>query len=213
MKGSSARERENYYNQELMLLGRITGKGKKARDYIAWKSQILDLIRKRTSGIPKKRVLGINSVSKLLNQEGISTWSGKRIIELAGGADLSQIDDTKEISAEWILEKNPEIIILSSYWPEEGLGYQVSDSGQAARTHDEILHHRVIRHTRACKEGHVYMFSYYGTASGGQTALGALYLAKRLYPDQFSDINPATYHKEFFEKWLHIPHQGIWFYP
>ena len=30
MKGSSARERENYYNQELMLLGRITGKGKKA---------------------------------------------------------------------------------------------------------------------------------------------------------------------------------------
>ena len=189
-------------------------KEKRPRDYIAWKSQILDLIRKRTSGIPKKRVLGINSVSKLLNQEGISTWSGKRIIELAGGADLSQIDDTKEISAEWILEKNPEIIILSSYWPEEGLGYQVSDPGQAARTHDEILHHRVIRHTRACKEGHVYMFSYYGTASGGQTALGALYLAKNGSTRiNFPILILQPIIRNFLKNGFIFLTRGIWFYP
>ena len=71
----------------------------------------------------------------------------------------------------------------------------------------------VIAKTRAAASGNVYIFGYYGAASGGQTPIGALYLARRLYPDLFSDIDPEQYHREYFEKWFHVNYQGVWFYP
>jgi ABC-type Fe3+-hydroxamate transport system substrate-binding protein len=54
-----------------------------------------------------------------------------------------------------------------------------------------------------------FLFSYYGVVSGGQTALGALYLAKRLYPDRFSDVEPETFHKDYFEKWFDVEYKRV----
>ncbi|WP_026558061.1 hypothetical protein [Brevibacillus sp. NSP2.1] len=42
--------------------------------------------------------------------------------------------------------------------------------------------------------------------------IGNLQLAKYLYPDKFQDIEPEQYAKEYFEKWLGVPYQGIWHY-
>lgn len=51
------------------------------------------------------------------------------------------------------------------------------------------------------------------TASGGQWQLGALYLAKRIYPEHFEDVDPEEFHREYFEEWFDIPYQGVWVYP
>lgn len=213
IKGDDAYAREAHYDQELLMLGRLTGREKRAREFIRWKTDILDLIRRRTRDIEKKRVMGVNSVARILKQNSFMVWAGKRIIELAGGLDDTSGLNGQEINGEWIVEQNPEVIILASYWLEEGLGYGVTDTVKVRETYQKVVKNSVIAQTRACETGHVYLFGYYGLASGGQTALGALYLAKRLYPERFSDIDPETYHREYLEKWLNINYQGVWFYP
>lgn len=213
MKGDDAYAREAHYNKELLMLGSLTGREERASAFVRWKTGILDLMRQRTKGIEKKRVLGINSVAQVLKQNSFKIWAGKRIIELAGGIDYTANLNAREINGEWIVEQNPEVIILASYWLEEGLGYGVTNTIKVRETYQKAIQNSVISQTRACKTGKVYLFGYYGLASGGQTALGALYLAKRLYPEQFSDIDPETYHREYLEKWLNINYQGVWFYP
>ena len=215
-KGATVYEREAYYDHELTVLGQMTGREKRAHGFIRWKTNILDMIKKRTENVKKKRVLGMNSVSHILNGTVFTSWAGRRIIELAGAIKLAEggsEDVSREMSGEWILAQDPEVIIISSYWPEEGLGYAVSDLSLAADTYGKIIQNKVITGTRAAQNGNVYLFGYYGTASGGQTPLGALYLAKRLYPDRFQDIEPEAYHREYFETWFNTDFQGVWFYP
>ncbi len=213
MKGRDAYEREAYYDRELIQLGRMTGKEERARAFVRWKTNILDMIRHRTRGIEKKRVLGINSVSQILNKNSFTIWSGKRIIELAGGLDVTDELVAQDVSGEWILEENPEVVIVSSYWLKEGLGFDVSDPGRVAEVYRKVVRNSVISQTRAYETGDVYLFGYYGVASGGQTVLGALYLAKRLYPSLFFDVDPKAFHAAYFQKWLNIEYQGLWFYP
>ena len=213
IRGNDAYAREAHYDEELLLLGRITGKEARARAFVKWKNDLLEMIRSRTASIEKKQVLGLNSVSKLLGGNTFTIWAGKRIIELAGGIDPSAGLSAQEVSGEWVLQQNPEVIIISSYWLAEGLGYGAVDAGRAAEVHKKVRRHPVIGRTRAGQSGNVFLFSYYGVASGGQTALGALYLAKRLYPGRFSDVQPETFHKDYFEKWFDVEYRGVWFYP
>ena len=105
------------------------------------------------------------------------------------------------------------MIILHSYYPKQGFGYSVTDKTLADESLSIALEHTVLRETDASKNGNVYLYSYYGLASGGQTQLGGLYLAKRIYPEQFEDIDPEDFHREYFEEWFDIPYQGVWFYP
>lgn len=212
-QGDTARQREDAYDRELTILGRITGREERARDFIAWKNNILDMIESRTKGVDPVRVLGINSVSKILSGDGFAFWSGRRIIELAGGSDLTAGIKGTEISGEWILQQDPDVILISSYWPQEGLGYAVSDMEAAGKSLEKVLENPVIARSRAAGNHAVYLFGYYGTASGGQTPLGALYTAKRLYPERFRDVNPEDYHKTYLETWLDVEPRGVWFYP
>ena len=76
-----------------------------------------------------------------------------------------------------------------------------------------VLKNSILGQTNAAKNGNVFLYSYYGLGSGGQTQLGALYLAKRIYPELFEDIDPVQFHREYFEEWFGIPYQGVWFYP
>ena len=212
-KGVDARDRERNYDRQLAILGKIAGKEERAKEFIEWKTRIFDMIDRRTRDAKKVRVLCINSVSKVLKGSDFSAWAGDRIIELAGGINLAAGYAGKQISGEWIVEQDPEVILVSSYWPEEGLGYGVPDDSRARRTLIEVSNCRIFASSRAVSEGRLYLFAYYGLASGGQTPVGAVYLAKRLYPERFKDVDPEKIHKEYLERWFDITCRGVWFYP
>jgi len=211
--GADAHERERHYDHELMLLAKLTGKADRAQAFIEWKQGVFEMIRRRVRGVKKRRVLCVNSVSKVLKGSGFSVWAGERIIELAGGVNLAAEYEGKTVSGEWVLEQNPDVLVVVSYWPHEGLGHGVEDVERVKKTLAAVSKNKVFARTRAVRKGRLYLFSYYGLASGGQTPVGALYLAKRLYPERFADVDPTTYHKEFLERWFHAPWQGVWFYP
>jgi iron complex transport system substrate-binding protein len=210
------------YNLELKQLGYILGKEERAAGYIEWKQGIIELIEDRTKDLEdeeKFRVFatGLSAALKGENDFYARSSSSDRIIELAGCRNLAAEAGLPargaKVSGEWILENDPDVIILGSYYTKEGFGYSVAEETLAKQSLSQVLDHEVIGKTKAAKEGRVYIYGYYGTSSGGQKHLGALYLAKRLYPECFEDVNPEEFHRAYFEDWHNIPYRGVWFYP
>jgi iron complex transport system substrate-binding protein len=212
-RGDTAFERETRYDDELRILGRITGRQARAEAFIQWKQRIINLIQTRTRGVDKKTVVGINYSGTGSLPKDYKVWAGSRIIELAGAVDAARQIPGTVVSPEWILEQDPDAIILAAYFPQQGMGYAARDTKTAAYNLNAVKTSRIFLATRAAASNRIYLFGYYGTASGGQTPIGALYLAKRLYPDRFADIDPQSFHRTYFENWLQTDYQGVWFYP
>ncbi|MCL2173155.1 MAG: ABC transporter substrate-binding protein, partial [Candidatus Bathyarchaeota archaeon] len=69
----------------------------------------------------------------------------------------------------------------------------------------------------AVKNNNVYIISgdFRNNAMGG--TLGAVYIAKILYPDLLSDINPQTIHQDYITNYLHLNYNldknGVFLYP
>ena len=219
--GSTPHECELSYDHELKQLGYIIDKEERAVEFIEWKQAIFDLIKDRTEDLNEEervRVFGTN-VKFALEGETDFGCGGmySRLLRLSGCkdivAELSESTKIITVSGEWLLEQDPDVIILSSYYPEQGFGYSVTDEILAEQTLEQVLDHVIIRETKAAKEGEVYLYSYYALSSGGETPLGSLYLAKRLYSERFEDVDPEEFHREYFEDWFNIPYQGSWVYP
>ena len=215
--GFTPEERELYYDYELKILGYILDKEERAEGFIEWRHEIMELIKDRTKDLKDEERISVfgTSLSAVLRGETDFACSfGKKFIPLAGGINAAdEIPYGAKVSGEWILKKDPDAIILASYYTKEGFGYSVTDETLAEQSLDGVLDNEVIGVTRAAKEGKIYIFGYYGTASGGQSYLGALHLAKRIYPEHFEGVDPEEFHREYFEEWFDIPYQGVWVYP
>jgi iron complex transport system substrate-binding protein len=218
-QGSTSHERELYYDHQLTQLGYMLDKEERAASFIEWKQGIFDLIEDRTGDLKeeeKVRVFGTNVKHALKGEKEFGCGGMySRVIGLSGCIAVEPPGSTKvvKVSGEWLLKQDPDVIVSSSYYPKEGFGYSVTDETLAKQTLDQVLDHVVIRETKAAKEGKISLYSYYGLSSGGQTPLGALYLAKRVYPERFEDVDPAEYHRHYFEDWFNVGCQGVWFYP
>ena len=162
----------------------------------------------------KVRVFETGLTGVLKGETEFSHSYGQRFIELAGGIDISaEVPRMSKVSGEWLLKNNPDAIVLTSFWAKDGLGYSVTDETLAKQSLRQVLEHKVIGKTKAAKEDKIFILGYYSTLSGGQNHLGALYMAKRIYPERFEDIYPEKSHREYFEKWFGVPYQGVWVYP
>lgn len=207
------------YDSELMLLGYISGKPERARAFIDWKSKTLDMIASRTKDLDDdKRVRAfsatMSSILKGDKELSPSLIGQHQIIDKAGAINIADdIPSGSKVDGEWILDRNPDWIVMASYFVKEGFGYTVQNDTVARETLKSVLQSDMLNRTSAAKDGHVFILGYYGTASGGQDPIGAAYLAKRFYPDLFQDLDPAQLQKEYFEDWLSIPSQGLWAYP
>lgn len=206
------------YDEELALLGMIMGEEERARGFFDWRSRTMDLIKERTAslGEDKARVFttSISNVWKGETEFAPGLLSSHMILENGGAEDISSgYSSGQKFEMEWILDQDPDAIVLASYNTEDGLGYSPTDDGQAAMSWQRVIESDTLGKTRAAEEGKVLIMSYYGTASGGQDPLGAAYLAKWLYPVLFEDMDPVELHREYLEEWMGIPYQGVYAYP
>jgi iron complex transport system substrate-binding protein len=65
--------------------------------------------------------------------------------------------------------------------------------------------------TTAVTNGDVYVIS--GECTDMRPWIGAAYMGKVAYPDRFEGINPDEIAEEYFEEWVRVPYQGIFFWP
>jgi len=217
------------FNQEgldnsVKILGIIFNKKEKSEELIRWYRAYIDMVKERTDGLEdsdKPRTLFYFSPDYYYPSIRANTGqSGNSVmINDAGGVnlaeDLNSTVDTVEVDREWVLAKNPEVIIGSVNAAANKSGYSADEEKAFGYMHmvlDKLMVDQAIKQTDAAAQGKVYIVCT-DLNRGPMQAAGTVYVAKILHPDLFRDINPEDVLKEYFEKWQGIPYRGIYIYP
>ena len=197
------------------LLGRIFGEEKRAAEFLKWRQDRIDLIRDRLRSIPEKdrRTAYVEvDVSGPVGRSAGKGMPADQTLELAGLINVCQFNWSKKVSSEWLLARNPDLIVMNDYGGAgEITGYQVKGEERLKAYLKELKARAKFRDVTAVAQGRVFIMN--SKIRGAMHMVGALFLAKAAYPEVFRDIDPQKDLEEFFERWLETPYKGIWFYP
>ena len=200
------------FREKVMKLGALFNKEKEAKQYIYWWSKWFNELKERTKNIPEKdRPLvfmtyydairyGIKRFSVGAKDNRYST-----IVHMAGGRSIGdEINGSGsiKIDAEWIIRRNPDVIILTNnYWVD----YDIKNPSKAKQMIDQFMNRPEFAHVSAVKNKRLYMMNGGHLVLGGANGLiDALYIAKWLYPKRFADMDPQAVHEEFITKFQHL---------
>ena len=194
----------------VMVLGYILGKEERAAEYLEWRDDHLNIIRERLEdlGEEDKRTILFKDVD--FRGAFGNDYSMCKTIEAAGLTNIADFSGTKQVDPEWIITQDPDIILLGD-WKSESLGYKITSSAKANESIEEAMDQPGFDELTAVKSGNVYLVEYMLPGTRGD--VGVLYFAKMAHPYKFEDMNPEDIHKEYFEDWLRVDYQGIFFYP
>lgn len=217
------------YEEELTKLGLILDKEDQAAEFLEYRASVEAIVADRIKDLPeadRKKVMAlsvgfINSnggyrvFPAMANNGEMGVGEGYATI-LAGGIDATpeiqwdpaQGDTTIQVEEEYALSANPDVITLHGTWLG---GYNCTDINEFKTVIDNIYDISSINKMKAGETKDVYVF-HTDMLGAGKRHIGLLQLAKYLYPEKFSDVDVDTYAAEYFEDWLGVPYEGIWFY-
>ena len=216
-------------SRDIRKLGYILDKENEAEEYIKWHDDCINKIKDEVDEIPlddRPRVLVAlpkpGGVFGVYRGEGGTTGMDD-LMTLIPVNSIGQLLPTKEyeeVDTEWVIEQNPDIIIIASNLIEAKgggsfAGYDLDDPSQMARERDDFLSRPELAEVNAVKNGRVYMMEYKLFSYSQSMIVGAVYLAKWIYPDL--DLNPEKIHQEYLSRFQHLDYDlnehGVFAYP
>ncbi|MCL2256740.1 MAG: ABC transporter substrate-binding protein [Candidatus Bathyarchaeota archaeon] len=224
------------YIQAILKAGYIFNKVNQATSYTNWLLDLTNAINVKTSTLTatqKQSVFITNypyTASTTLKAYMTIDTLGQACI-LAGGNNIASTLPTyltatsADVDAEWILQQNPSYIFLHTVRytyaattnADPAQGIDVNDATSIRNCLEQWRSQEQITNLAAVKNNNVYIISgdFRNNAMGG--TLGAVYIAKILYPDLLSDINPQTIHQDYITNYLHLNYNldknGVFLYP
>lgn len=122
----------NKYDEDFLQVAKVFGKEARAQQFLQWKNQHLTTVQERLAEMKNKP--GVLCLWTTYFTKG--TWktfapgsSYGQAINLAGGINLAEelpvSPETPEVSSEWVLRKNPEVLVM--VYTSDGLGYITED--------------------------------------------------------------------------------------
>ena len=191
-------------------LGYILDKEEEAEEYVNWLTGWANEIKSRTEGLSEdkkpKVFYSTYSQGKLYMKVSGKTDTKSQMCILAGGKSIAeylpewvQPGASVTVDPEWVIEQNPDFIVLHTVHESVAQGYGVDDPSVMAAVREDVLNNPVFANVNAIKTGNVYITSgnFRNDASCGIT--GAAYLAKVFHPDLFEDLDPETVFQEYLE--------------
>jgi iron complex transport system substrate-binding protein len=200
---------------DIKILGQIFQREAQAQQIIEFYDKYQQLIDQRLASVPESQR---PKVFLEMHAGAFHTGSPQsqfyQQVELAGGiniarglADNALADDT-EVSAEWVIEKNPDYIVREV----SALGFTTQDITPIKALYDEIKARPGFGNITAVQKGTIFLIGNDIHSRPGYI-VGVCYLAKAFYPELFVDLDPQSIHRE----WFAIAHPGtdlagIWTY-
>jgi iron complex transport system substrate-binding protein len=200
---------------DIRILGQIFQRDAQAQKIIDFYDKYQRLIDERLVSVPESQR---PTVFLEMHAGAFHTGSPQsqfyQQVELAGGiniardlADNALADDT-EVSAEWVIEKNPDYFVREA----SALRYIAVDIAPIKAIYDEIKARPGFGNITAVQEGNIFLIGNDIHSRPGYI-VGVCYLAKAFYPEIFADLDPQAIHRE----WFAIAHPGsaltgIWTY-
>ncbi len=179
----------------ILLIGECIGKNKEADALIAYYDEKMSYISSKTASIPEKKRTRV----LIPNKTGVNSCTGgdsyqNFLIEGAGGINVAEAITGRwpEASLEQIMIWNPQVIIVPPY---------------CAETVDDILGNSAWEDIDAVKNKRVFAMPGYTVAWDTPVAdsfLGEIWIAGKLYPELFSDLDFSKEVKNFYSDFYGI---------
>ena len=199
------------FTKNVRKYGYIFDKREDAEEYINWHNGWINLIADRTEGLSedeKPLVLSsfywIHPPVTTMYISGRNTPDGM-LIPLTGGRNIGEelVPQWPVVDLEWIVYRNPDIIILGLSL--EYSGYDVDDISGVVAVREEFMNLPVFAEVKAVQRGDVYTIpSQHWMVGGASCLLPAVYFAKWFQPDLFEDLDPQAIHQEWLTRFQRI---------
>ncbi|WP_288332941.1 ABC transporter substrate-binding protein [Cloacibacillus porcorum] len=180
------------------LLGEIYGREREAKRLNEFVAEKRAIIGDKLSAIPENQKITCYMANPDLYTYGSGKYVGV-IMDRAGGINVArEISGFKAVNMEQILEWDPQVIFVQDRY--------------AQKVVPEITEGAAWAPIRAVKEHRVYVTPEYvkpwGHPCPESMALGELWMAKKLYPEHFKDVDIDKTVQEFYKTFYGIPYQG-----
>lgn len=194
-------------------LGAIFGAEEKAAEFRSFIEEYLALIHERVAEIPddEKGQVFFQSMGHMYWTGNKDSSGHQRIVD-AGGINIAADEEAKvpRLSAEWVLERDPQIIIHSYTGARKADRSPTLEEMQTKQ--QEIATAPGLREVAAVKENKAYVIDV-RLITGPRAIIGKLYYAKWFNPDYFEDIDPEAIHREMLDRFWGLPLSGTWAFP
>jgi iron complex transport system substrate-binding protein len=218
------------FNDTIQKIGLITGNEERAEEYLEFYNGVYDTIVSKTSLVDHKdrprvffRGIGKTSADQIVTYGKDMTWF-RHFLDAAGAENVAKDLPISygDVDREWLLGQDIDVIVVKC-WEERYpgvFGYSVTDRGEAIAGAEEIrngiMEMDVFSKTDAVRNGDVYLFDDSMDATQ-RNIIGLAYLAKWLYPEEFSDLDPEAVHQEYISRFMEadydLSESGLFAYP
>lgn len=197
------------HEENVALIGRIYEQPERAAALNAFYRGHRDLLARRLAGVTRKRVYleEVGDYKTLLKGSGwhdmIEEGGGRNVfgdIDILGQPSARGSVQGFQVDPEEILARRPEVIIKL----QRGQ-YEPHPEAASRQVLERLVARPGFGQLPAVRDGQVYHLSYYH-ASASSKIVGALQIAKWLYPDRFTDIDPAAAMKVWLEDFQGVPY-------
>jgi iron complex transport system substrate-binding protein len=202
--------RLNFYKlgtiaKEIRSLSKIIGREEQGETLVAWYGKKLEVIENQLSRVKEKPLVYMESYSAF-RAAGPGS-GGHDMCVYAGGKNLA--DELKvpssEVTSEWIISRQPDVIFKAATWRN---GFERRDGAFFNNVRDEMIGRPSWNLIPAVKNNRVHVLDS-DIWTGPRAVIGVAYMAKRIYPGLFYDLDPEQIHKEYLESFQGISYQGI----
>ena len=174
---------------DIRKMGILTGKMDRAEAYAGFMEPQIALVKERTANLTDSQKPTVFWESNMYKLSTVVNGSGgDTLIRLAGGKNIAGNLTSGDISNEWVIERNPDIVI------KVGLNY--ATKANMTETRSTIMNRTGMPNVKAVKDGKVYVISSTLTF-GPKGFIGLLEVARIIHPELFSDIDPAKVMEQY----------------
>lgn len=196
-------DEEQAYNEGLkegiLLIGDIVNKSDNAKALVSDTFEQRKQVSQRLQGIPQEQRVRAYMANPDLTTYGSGKYTGL-MMEHAGALNVaaSTVKGYKQVSLEQIIAWNPEVIFIQDRYPQ---------------VVDEIKQDPRWQVINAVQNNRIYVMPEYAKAWGypmpEAMAIGELWMAKKLYPEKFADIDMPTVVNNWYQKFYRTQYQGV----
>ncbi|EEY9296276.1 ABC transporter substrate-binding protein [Escherichia coli] len=182
----------------IMLIGNIINKPEEAKALIKATENGCRMVSNRLQLLPEEQRVRAYMANPELTTYGSGKYTGL-MMKHAGAVNVaaSTIKGFKQVSIEQVIEWNPQVIFVQNRYPAVVNEIQSSPQWQVI---DAVKNHRV------------YLMPEYAKAWGypmpEAMGIGELWMAKKLYPDKFNDVDMHKIVNDWYRTFYRTDYQG-----
>jgi iron complex transport system substrate-binding protein len=223
---------DSRFIQGILKGGYIFNKVPRATEYANWILNLTSTINAKVNTIPvnqRHTVYLSNSPTLGSERAYVALDTLGQACILAGGTNIANAPAgstafSVTLEKEYVVSQNPDFIFLHTVrytygggTNEPAQGIDATDPTGMKTVLQQFCTQAAYANLTAVKNNHVYMIAgdFRNNAMGG--TLGAVYMAKVMYPELFADFNPQAIHQEYITKFLRLNYNldtnGVYLYP